>query len=147
MKAYYKPIIVEQVFNTSAERVWNAITKLDLMRQWFFENIEAFRPEVGFETQFNVQSGERNFLHLWKIIEVDPFKKITYNWKYQDIPGDSFVTFELFEEQGETTLKLIHIGGESFPQDIPEFYRESGVEGWNYFIKKNLKEFLNREFD
>lgn len=49
------------------------------MRQWFFENIESFKPEVGFETQFNVQAESRNFLHMWKIIEVVPMKKIVYN--------------------------------------------------------------------
>ncbi len=42
------------------------------MRKWYFENIPAFKPEVGFETQFNVQSEERNFLHKWKVTEVQP---------------------------------------------------------------------------
>jgi len=32
-----------------------------------------------------------------------------------------------------------------FPDDIPEFKRESGVEGWNYLIKKSLKAFLEKE--
>ena len=77
-----KPIIVEQTFKTSTKTIWNAITKVDLMRQWFFNNIEDFKPEVGFKTQFNVQSEERNFLHLWEIIEVDPFKKIVYNLNF-----------------------------------------------------------------
>jgi len=33
---------------------------------------------------------------------------------------------------------------ESFPLDIPEFKRESCVEGWTYFIKKRLKEYLDK---
>jgi hypothetical protein len=112
------------------------------MRQWFFKDIPAFIPEVGFETQFNVKSQDRNFLHLWKITEVIPLKKITYNWKYEDYPGDSLVTFEISEQNNLTTIKITTLILESFPQDIPEFTRESYVEGWTYFIKKSLKEFL-----
>ncbi len=63
MKKGDDPIIVEQFFNRSIESVWKAITEVEQMRQWFFEN-------------------------------------------------------------------------------IPEFKRESCIEGWTYFIKKRLKEFL-----
>jgi len=114
------------------------------MKQWFFENIESFKPEVGFETQFNVQSQDRNFLHLWKLTEVVSMKRITYNWKYEGYPGDSIVMFELLEQNDQTKLRLTHKVMESFPEDIPEFSRESGIEGWSYFIKKSLKEFLGK---
>ena len=139
-----EPIIVEQTFNTSINKVWNAITKVGQMKQWFFENIESFKPEVGFETQFKVQSQDRNFLHLWKLTEVVPMKKIIYNLKYGGYPGDSFVMFELFEQDNQTKLRLTHKVMESFPEDIPEFSRERGIEGWNYLIRKSLKEFLGK---
>jgi uncharacterized protein YndB with AHSA1/START domain len=116
------------------------------MRQWYFENIPAFKPEVGFETQFNVRSQDRNFLHMWKVTEVVPGKKITYNWKYEGYPGDSVVVFELFKENNLTKLRLTHQVQESFPEDIPEFSRESGVEGWTFFIRKRLKEFLEKYY-
>ncbi len=41
MKDAKEPIVVEQTFNTSINNVWNAITKVDQMRKWFFENIES----------------------------------------------------------------------------------------------------------
>jgi len=66
------PVVVEQTFNASIDTVWNAITEIDQMRQWFFENIPDFKPEVEFETQFNVTSGDRNFFHQWKVTEVLP---------------------------------------------------------------------------
>ena len=66
LKKNEDPIIVEQTFNTSVDSVWNAITVIDQMRQWYFENIPSFEPEIGFETQFNVKSQERNFLHKWR---------------------------------------------------------------------------------
>jgi uncharacterized protein YndB with AHSA1/START domain len=80
------------------------------------------------------------------VTEVVPLKKITYNWKYEDYPGDSFITFELFEQNNLTKLKLIHSVLESFPEDIPEFKRESGLEGWTFFIRKSLKEFIEKNY-
>lgn len=137
------PIIVEQVVDAPIETVWKSITEIDLMRQWYFENIPSFKAEIGFETQFNVQSGSRNFLHKWKVTDVIPQKMITYNWKYEGYPGDSFVTFELSSQNSLTKLKLTHHVQKSFPDDIPEFTRESCLGGWTFFIKQRLKEFLD----
>ncbi|NOQ28383.1 MAG: hypothetical protein GQ564_23720 [Bacteroidales bacterium] len=72
-------------------------------------------------------------------------KKIVYDWSYEGISGDAIVIFELFEQGNQTNLRLTNRGLESFPKDIPEFTRESCIEGWNYFIKNRLKEFLDRE--
>ena len=142
MKKNEEPIVVEQTFNASVDTVWNAITGIDRMHQWYFNNIPSFNPEVGFETQFNVQSKDRNFMHLWKVTEVVPLKMLAYNWKYKGISGDSIVKFELFDVNNLTKLRLTHQVLEDFPDDIPEFKRESGVEGWTFFINKSLKEFL-----
>ena len=136
------PIIVEQIYNSSIHKVWNAITKLDQMKQWYFDNITSFSPVVGFETQFEVKVEDRTFTHLWKLTEVIPLQKIVYNWKYEEYPGDSSVTFELSELDNQTKLRLTHHVEESFPDDIPEFTRESGILGWNFLIKERLKEYL-----
>lgn len=137
-----EPIIVEEIFNTNTATLWKAITNVDEMRQWFFENIESFEAEVGFQTKFYVQSTERSFLHLWTITEVEPLKKIVYNWKYEDYPGNSFVYFELFEVKNGTKLRLTTKITEDFPTDIPEFKPESCKQGWEYFIQLRLKEFI-----
>jgi len=139
-----QPIVVEQTFNAPIKIVWNAITEINQMRQWFFNNIEDFKPKVGFKTQFNVVSGNRNFLHLWEITEIEPFKKIVYNWRYKEYHGNSFVHFELFEEKNETKLRVTSIVTKDFPSNIPEFEPESCKTGWNYFIKQNLKKFINK---
>ena len=138
-----EPIIIEQSFKASIDTVWTSITDINQMREWYFKNIPSFEPEVGFETQFNVQSQDRNFLHQWKVTDVNPLKMITYNWKYENYPGDSFVVFELFKQDSSTMLRLTHQFTESFPEDVPEFLRESGVQGWRYFINKSLKNYLD----
>ena len=137
-----EPIIIEQTFKTSLNNVWNAISDPEEMKIWFFKNIVSFKPEVGFETQFEVNVEDRKFTHLWKITEVIPFQKITYNWKYKEYPGDSLVTFELIDEISHVKLRVTHKVVKNFPSDIPEFKRENGIEGWNYFIKNNLIEYL-----
>jgi len=144
MKKNEPPIIIEQNYNSSIENVWDAITNVDLMRQWFFENIPSFNAKIGFKTQFTVQSEKRTFLHMWEVTEVIPSKKITYNWKYKDYAGDSSVEFELAKTDNGVKLKLSHHVLEDFPNDIPEFKRESGIAGWSYFVKESLMEFLNK---
>ena len=142
MKIGEEPIVVEQTFSASRETVWEAITQIDKMKQWYFEDIPAFEPSVGFETEFDVQNGDRHFLHLWKVTEVIPNEVIKYDWSYENYPGKSFVTFELSGDDVSTTLRLSHAVTESFPDDIEEFKRESGVAGWTYFIQDRLKDFV-----
>ena len=145
MKTNEEPIIIEQTFNQSVDIVWKAITDIKQMRQWYFDNIPSFKPEVGFETRFNVQSQNRNFPHIWRVTEVIPNKRIKYDWRYEGYPGDSFVLFELFRVNSLTLLRLTHRVKENFPDDIPEFTRESGIQGWTYFIREKLVEFLQKK--
>ena len=140
-----EPIVVEETFLVSKKILWAAITEHNQMIQWFFEVIKAFEPTIGFETQFIIEHGGRIFPHLWKIIHVEPYKKISYNWKYEGYVGDSEVSFEISEFKDKSKLKVTHQVLESFPQDIPEFQRESCLGGWNYFIKQRLKNYLNNQ--
>jgi Uncharacterized conserved protein len=139
------PIIIEQVLNASVEKVWNAITNGEEMNIWYFKEMESFEPIVGFETQFSVFANGVSYLHKWTVTEVVSLKKLSYEWKYPDYPGDSYIQFELTDENGMTKLKFSHFGIESFPQDSHDFSRESFTNGWNYIIGKSLKEFLEIE--
>ena len=142
MKIDEEPVVVEQSFDASVETVWNAITVVVEMRQWYFDNIPAFDPRVGFETQFNIHNEGRDFLHLWKVLAVEPLKKLTYEWKFKGYAGDSFVTWELFKHDDSTTLRLTCTVLEDFSDDIPEFQRKSCLAGWRYFLRERLKEYL-----
>lgn len=143
MKHTDKPIIVEQSFPVSKDRLWAAITEHSQMTKWFFENIEVFKPEIGFQTKFVVENEGRVFPHLWTISKVVPYSLIAYNWKYEGYPGDSEVTFELLAQKNGTMLRVTHRVLESFPQDIPEFKRESCQGGWDYFIRQRLVSYLD----
>ncbi len=136
------PLIVTKQLEASPLTVWNAITKLDQMQQWFFEQIENFEPIVGFETNFVVKSGDRVFPHLWEITEVIKESKIVYSWKYEGYEGDSFVTFLLTENNSGTEISVTTKIVEDFTDGIPEFQHESCIAGWEYFLDR-LNTYLN----
>lgn len=137
-----KTVIVKQKFNVSPSKLWPTITEHHLMIQWFFENIPAFKAEKDFTTQFNVATPERNFLHLWKIIEVVAENKIVYDWRYPDYEGESTVTFEITPLNKGSELKLTHKVIKPFTANIPEFTEDSCHSGWEYFINNRLKNFV-----
>lgn len=137
-----RPIVIEQSFKSSAEKIWNAITDKDEMKQWYFD-LKEFKPEVGFEFRFLAGESEDNqYLHICKITEVIPGKKIAYSWRYNGYEGISYVSFELFPEGKRTRLKLIHSGLETFPESNPDLAKENFAAGWKQIIGNSLKNYL-----
>ena len=142
---HQKPIIAVQKFDATIEKVWNAITNLEEMQQWYFPNIPNFKPELGFETQFLIQNEGRNFTHIWKVTEVIPQERISYTWDFAEYDGQGLSTFILEEKNQETVLSLKSLVLSPFPENIPEFKRESGQAGWEYLIKQSLVQYLHKE--
>ena len=138
-----EPLIKEVLLNAPASKVWKAITSKDQMEQWYFD-LKEFKPEVGFEFQFEGGPDDRTYTHLCKVTEVIPEKKLSYSWRYDGYPGESFVTFELFIEGNQTRLKLTHENPESFGTDNPDFAKENFTEGWEHIIGKSIKEFIEK---
>ena len=101
-------------------------------------------PVVGFKTEFNVVSEGRNFLHKWKITEVIPEKIIKYTWLFEDYEGEGLVEFKILVKNNKTILRLTNYVLEDFPDEVPEFTRESCFGGWTYFINEKLKDFLEK---
>jgi len=140
------PVILERIFNAPVENVWKALTDINQMKQWYFPQLENFKPEQGFETQFNVHHEGKDFLHIWKVKDVVPKKKISLEWKYAGYPGSSLLSFELFPEGAKTRLVLTHEGLGSFmPGKYPELEKKNFVAGWTSFMDKGLKEFLEKQ--
>ena len=142
MKA--EKVIVERTFNSPADKVWSAITDLSEMRNWYFQ-LEEFEPRVGFKFDFmgGPEDGKQ-YLHLCEVTEVIEGKKIAYSWRYDNYPGNSKVTWELFEQGGQTRIELTHTGLETFEENGKDFTRESFTGGWKYFLHEALKKFLEQ---
>ena len=144
MKSKNELLVVEKHLEFPIETVWNAITQVDQMKEWFFEQIENYEPFVGFETRFDVKSESRVFPHYWKITYVNPPNEITTNWKYEGYEGNSIITFKLESENNKTNMKVITNVVEDFQDGIPEFSRESCLGGWNYFLDR-LNSYLQKK--
>lgn len=139
------PVIVEQIINAPADTIWQALTDNAKMKQWYFD-IEIFKTELGFEFQFYGGTEEKNYLHLCKITEVIPGKKLAYTWRYHDYPGLSLVSFELFADGKATRLKLTHEGLDSFSSANPDFAKENFIAGWSHIIGTSLKDFVEKNY-
>ena len=138
-----EPITTERVFNARISKVWKAITNRDEMAKWYFDLAE-FKTQKGFKFQFfGGPSPERQYLHLCEITEVVDERKLTYSWRYDGYPGKSFVTFELYKQEENTTLlKLTHRDIETFSSENPDFAKANFVEGWNEIINVSLQKYL-----
>jgi len=139
---HYPPIIVQQNFKVSCSRLWLAISEAEEMRQWYFPMIPEFRTELGFSTRFTVEVEDRVFPHLWQVTQVKPEQLLAYNWQFEGYPGKGSSSFQIDPDKDGCTLTLRFEVSEPFPDDIPEFKRESGVQGWNYLIGESLVAYL-----
>lgn len=144
MKSTDPPVIVNQHFQVDEKVLWKAITDVNEMRLWFFKEIPQFNPEPGFSTEFVIENEGRQFTHLWKIIEVDPVKRIVYDWSYREYPGRGKVIFQIDKLEKGCSLTLINEVTEDFSDDIPEFQRSSCQGGWEYFIQQQLPAYLTK---
>jgi uncharacterized protein YndB with AHSA1/START domain len=88
-----------------------------------------------------VEHAGNSYHHLCKVTEVVPQKKIAYTWRYKGQPGDSLVTFELFNEKEKTRVRVIHTGIDTFP-DTPAYARKNFETGWTTLIGGELKKFV-----
>lgn len=138
------PIIVEQELTAPTSEIWSALTDLKEMHQWYFDILPDFKAEVGFETNFDLSHEGRLFPHVWKVVEVVPEKKLVVRWTFTGYPGSSDVSFEIFPQGDNNMVRLTAKAIEDHDQSIPEFRRESGVGGWEYFIKDRLKKYLKQ---
>jgi uncharacterized protein YndB with AHSA1/START domain len=140
-----QPFMIERVFDVPITTLWDALTKNEQMKKWYF-NMADFKPVIGFEFQFTGTTEENTeYLHLCRVTEVIPAKKLAYSWRYDGYPGISIVTFELTVEGGKTRLKLTHAGLESFASAGRDFAKENFAMGWTSILDKSLKGFVESD--
>ena len=135
-----KPLVVERTYNATPDRVWQALTDPEQMRQWYFD-LADFRPEVGYEFEFAGCSESEEYIHLCRVLTVIPERKLTHSWTYKGYEGYSEVSWELFPEGSKTRVVLTHTGLESFPHK-PDFAISSFSEGWTDFLHNKLESYL-----
>jgi uncharacterized protein YndB with AHSA1/START domain len=116
--------------------VWEYLTNADLMALWLMKN--DFQPVIGHEFTFRINpvpSLDFDGIVYCKVLEIEPFKKLTYSWKLGPGDGsmniDSVVRWELQQTDKGTELILDH-NDFTIMKNIGIF--NSMTEGW----RKNM---------
>lgn len=118
--------------------VWEYLTNSDLMELWLMKN--NFQPIIGHEFQFKINpipSLDFDGIVYCKVLDIDPFKKLSYSWKLGPGDGtlniDSIVKWELQAKNNGTELLLDH-GDFVIMENLGIF--NSMNEGWLKNIQK-----------
>lgn len=138
-----KTVMDERLLNAPVSLVWNAITRVEEMRQWYF-GLEDFKAETGFTFEFTAGAGDVQYKHLCEVTEAIKEKRLAYTWKYDGYPGNSLVTWELEAQGDKTLLRIVHTGLASFAANGIHFTPESFKGGWTHFGDA-LKAYLQQQ--
>lgn len=135
-------IVIERTYDAPVGRVWDALTDIDKLNQWFFK-LEDFKAELGFAFSFTGNDNGVKVVHECVVTEIVPMRKLTYSFIYSGYPQKSYVTFALFSEGEKTKLILTHSELEEIAKGSPQYAREKFRGGWTYLAGK-LGEFLDK---
>ena len=125
------------VIRAPREKVWDAITRPEFTRRYFF-NSEPSRPWQAGETQLFTEHGTDRLLVEGEVIEFEPPRRLVHGWIVHydgalTAEGPSRVTWELEETDGVTKLTAIH---DDFPAGSEVYDNVAG--GWP-FVLSGLK--------
>jgi uncharacterized protein YndB with AHSA1/START domain len=94
-------------FDQSPQKVWEYLTKPELIEQWLAKT--DFQPIVGNKFRFTDKSGK---IIYCEVLEVKPFTKLSYLWQYPSSNDnkllDSKVVWTLTPKEHGTELQLVH---------------------------------------
>lgn len=127
-----KSIKHQYFFSHSPEKVWEYLTKPELMELWLMKN--NFQPIVG--TDFVFKTGAVASLNFdgniyCKVLEIEPFKKLSYSWSSG--PGEGKITlnttvnWKLVATEKGTEVYLEHTGFDK--EEHLEMYNSLN-DGW-----------------
>jgi len=122
---------MEQIFNVPASRLFDAWTKVDMIKTWFAPgNMKV--PEATTEVKVGgkyriVMEDEDGEQHIvggeYKELIID--KKIVFSWRWENSPNTTLVTVNLKAiDENTTKLELNHC------EFIEESFRDHHQEGW-----------------
>ncbi|MEM9084170.1 MAG: SRPBCC domain-containing protein [Planctomycetota bacterium] len=136
---------VEVEVKASAERVWSALT--ENLGNWVDLSAEQpmhlkLEPWVGGRYFRDLGEGSG---HLWGFVQVYKPPKLLELWgpMFVSTPSLSHIQFRLEEENSGTRVRLVHLGIGM----IAEEFRAGAKGGWDDFMTKGLKAYVERDTD
>lgn len=131
-------------FEQSPEQVWQCLTNVELLNQWFMQS--DFKAEVGHHFRFVSKPkpavGWDGIVYS-EVLEVIPNKKLVYTWKGGPKPGvinlDTVLIWTLRPQQNGTLLTLEHKGFKGMKNFLSSFIME---KGWQINIERKFMKVL-----
>ncbi len=124
-------------YEHSPEDVWEYLTKAELIAQWLMPN--NFEPIKGHDFEFRtkpIPSLNLDGIMYCKVLEIIPYKKLTYSWKAGPEKGittlDTMVEWTLEATDNGTELHLVQTGYTE--ENISIFNAMQG--GWTQNLQK-----------
>jgi uncharacterized protein YndB with AHSA1/START domain len=125
--------------DASIERVWDTVTRPELVKIWQFGSDVITTWEVGSNIKFRTEWGDKVFEQWGKILEIKPTKLLKYSLfapspELEDKAENYFImSYILTSENGKTKLEIIQ--EDNRPNAVQE--KQQGEEN---LILKSLKD-------
>lgn len=135
------PIVKQITVNSTIEKVWSYLTDANKLEQWLMPN--NFEAELNKKFSFRCigHKGSEQIIEC-ELLEVDPYKKLVFSWYTENIGINTKVTIDLKEVDDEVVITLTHSGWGKLDARLKHI-RDEYNNGWEGFIKDNLKSALN----
>jgi len=139
-----EPLVVSHTYQTTPDKVWDALTKPAEMKIWYFSVQNFVLEEEAVFTFYEVETGG-TFLHRCEILNIVPLQIFEHTWEHPShSKGRSVVKWEISaKNEEETTVTLTHAGIENFADAGPAFLPENFLMGWNHILKVSLRNYLH----
>jgi uncharacterized protein YndB with AHSA1/START domain len=125
---------------STPEKVWEALTRAEFTRQYFFGHGIEVEAKVGGNLILRAPDGS---VHMsGRVIEYDPPRRLATTWRvegmesFRELP-ESLVTYEIVPMGGSVKLTMT----EAHQWDVPGAILAGGRQGWP-FILSSLKSVL-----
>ena len=126
-----------------ASRVWEALTNPELIKKYLFGTQAVSDWKEGSSLEFKGEWEGKKYLDKGIILKSEPEKLFQYTYlssfsNLPDLPENySNVTYELYEENGET---ILNVKQENVANEAA---RQHSQKNWEYVLK-TLKELLEK---
>jgi uncharacterized protein YndB with AHSA1/START domain len=128
--------------NTSARRVWDALTKPELVKQWQYGSELKTDWKIGSEIKFRTEWEDKVFEQWGKVLEIRPYELLRYSLfaprpDLEDKPENYFVMIYVLTNEN-SQMKLEIIQEDNRPGAVQE--EPQGEENPILILLKNLAE-------
>lgn len=133
------------VIDASPEVVFKAITDPKELTQWFPDQA-ILEPKIGGKVRFSTFKEnhpgkvDRDYIMEGTVKELVPNKKLSYTWKFKDLPGfpETTVVWELENlDPSKTKVELTHFGFTGQEKGMTSLESHDG--GWTEELDKLAK--------